>query len=204
MTERTDGGPIEALRAKLRADVAREVEYLQRDLPLKTQDAFVVLRVLGFVPDRRKVDQGLERGDLEIDRPTGRWQWDLDALTDFAMILERLRAWAPGWHDSKKTPWELEAEAQAPDTGLLNVKAVLDEMPLDELVLRLAETGDVQQEHLLEIGIDRRLPKGCPDNLFVLLGDIGRADSAEARRVIAERFLTLAREAGYVEKQNDG
>jgi len=202
MIKQSEGDPIESFRTKLRAGVAGCVEYLQRDLPCGTMDAFLIFRLLGYRPTRRRVDQAIARGEFVIASPTGRWRWDLDALTGFALILERLRAWLPTWHDAKKSPWELAADAEAPDADVLKEREVLEEMPLAKLVSLLVETADAGQEHLLEIGIDRRLPRGTPDHFFMLLGDIKRADSAEARRAIAQRFIALACEAGYLENRN--
>jgi len=197
MARPSEDDPVQSFRAKLCADVTRWLEYHRVELPCGTHDAFVMLRLLGYCPTRRRVDKALERGEFKIESPTGRWRWNIDDIVDYGMLLERLRAWAPGMHQAKKTCFEIAADAELEAAGVLNLQELSGES-LEQLLSRLVDVADVQQGHVLGILIDRCLPEGTPDLFFAVLGDIERADSAEARQAIADKFLTLASAAGYV------
>ena len=79
--------------------------------PLKTRDVFSVLRQVGYAATQKALDYCVARYGLAGPKKIGgRLAWTAEDVAEFALYLERLRRWLPGFHAKKKTWHELDAE----------------------------------------------------------------------------------------------
>jgi len=108
-----------------RAKLSLEVESLERESearsaqlltwPVTTSHASMILERLGYDGSHANRDYCTRHAKrIGFKAPKARrgdLSWTRENLIDFAMQLERMRAWLPGRHDERKTCFELDADA---------------------------------------------------------------------------------------------
>lgn len=160
--------------------------------PLDTNEAWYVLRALGYKADRKSFDYCVRHARLETPAKEGnRLLWTVDSVIDFGMQLERMRYWQIGRHDHKKTVWELQAEwdqrAPAYDDDLSRQIDTLDADGLLDLMVETKKNGSAVRAHVAGYYHIRRWEQNRPldETDEQLIQQLIEEEDASARKAVA-------------------
>ncbi|MCK4374722.1 MAG: hypothetical protein KAX19_05310 [Candidatus Brocadiae bacterium] len=174
--------------------------------PLTTAQGFCLLWSLGFAASRSHLTYARRHGRLQ-DVPrdgAGRMVWGIESVVEFALELERARAWLPGAHNAKKTPHERDAEVEAYQLAAESLPE-WHELTPDELLNDLAQEDDLSIRHALWGQLCERFPSGPEGEAQVrplcrLLPLLVDAEDREVREALAAKI----REGGFLDAVRNG
>ena len=185
----------QALRDFITANVERwpELRY-----PLDTNTVFGVLRgFFGYWADRAGLACSMARG-MQMPKEDGRrMAWSEDDVLRFMLSLEEQRAWLPGWHDDKKTCFELDAETRVPGgwADLLE-RACRRELSAAQLVSLAVTGGDPERIAELDRVLALVLPEETPGEVFRLLARLHKAEDPLDRELCRQAIVRILEETG--------
>ncbi len=173
-------------RQELRDFITANVEsWPELQYPLDTSTVFGVLRgFFGYWADRAGLSYCVAHGIQTPKKDGRRMGWSEDDVLRFLLSLEERRAWLPGWHDDKKTCFELDAETEVPGqwAGLLE-RARRRELSAAQLVSLAMTGGDPERIADLERTLCQVLPEDTPAGVFPLLARLHKAEDPLAREM---------------------
>lgn len=163
--------------------------------PCDTSTALFLLACLGYraTPQHLKYCMRHRLMDSPPKGETGRLEWTPENVLDFAMQLERLRYWLPGFHDQKKTCWEKDADLEAAAAGSDDVARWIEattEDLLAEVVAEEDQTRRAAMVHAMHGSFNKRPAVHTADG-YELLARIVAEDSKAVRRALADAILDL-------------
>jgi len=197
---------VEEYREHLREQLAGGIEALGLEWPLKTAEAFRILwEWLGYdtgARGRKYLDYCIQIRHMEPPEKVGaRLAWTAENVLDFAMILEDLRYWRPGFHDAKKTCFELQADAERmqvePETW-----RDLRSLSAFEIMERMVATGDEVEFEQLAAALEVHIPTSVPPDspIWSRLAALSKAEDFAVRKALAE---SIADEIGKEHRNDD-
>ncbi len=176
-------GALAAFREQ--ADPDRRADY---EPPLETETVFMVLsHVCGYRATWKTYRYLSQNKYLSpLPKKIGRrLAWSVPNTVDFAMELERRRYWQPGWHMSKKTCFEKEADLEE-----LSIERDPWEWATQasrgQLLDKMAETEDEAVFHALAAALDSRVPTDAPARVWRLLTRLEDAGDPQVRKDMAQ------------------
>jgi len=197
---------VTGYRENLREQLAGGIEAFGLSYPLKTADTFRVMwKWLGYGTAGRAQENynyAVVHRDLRPPKKVGgRLQWSEKNVLDFAMILEDLRYWRPGFHDAKKTCFELQADAERlqvePETW-----RDLRSLSASEIMERMVATGDEVEFEQLAAALETHIPlEVAPDSpIWSRLAALSKAEDFAVRKALAK---SIADEIGKEHRNDD-
>ena len=114
--------------------------------PVKTSVALEVLIALGYDATRSYLDYLVRyRWMRPPPRRGRRLMWSIAHITQFGLLLERLRHWRAGCHDEKKTVWELQAEWELQEVVYTADDHEVQEVDIDEMFGAVIDPGSIER-----------------------------------------------------------